>query len=268
MNIINDSNVAHEQSKALAELCQMESLHISSMHCTGTTLDEWSDFCGTLRQSKNIKKLRISGNEFTFAAKPGESASRLSMLERNLPTSIQHLDLSNSSASWSKLQVLFRTPLPQLQSLELRNNFITSCALAELADFLRACPELKSINLANNSVGKQGIVHLMNILPTTCPNLQHVDLRGNFGAHHACKEILEWVERSPSIQTFRFDCADDTLYTNKKMLFLLEINRFGRRCIHNYNSVPQALWSTIFGASSPDMVYTALQERPDIVRRG
>lgn len=257
------------QQKSLVKLCQMESLHISFMHCTSATLKEWNYFCRDLRQSKNIKKLQISASAFTFEAKPGESSTRISRLKRNLPTSIQHLDLSNASASWYKLQELFDNPLPHLQSLDLSNNFMTSDALVELVAFLRVCPQLQSLNLANNSIGKPGIAHLVTTLRRACPKLHHVDLSGNFGAHHAYKEILDWVEFSPSIQTFALDCSDDDRsLTNKKMTFLLEMNRFGRRCIQECNTVPQALWSTILGASSPDMIYAALQERPDIVRRG
>jgi hypothetical protein len=258
----HDTQQQQQQQQSLMELCDMEAIDLPVRHCQSVhvPLNEFQEFCKALRQSKTIKKLRLTANEFTFEPL---GASRWNMLQRNLPSSIEHLDLSNASESWHRLQLFFGNPLPHLLTLDLSNNKLTSSDMNKLAGFLRGCPELQSLNFANNFVGKPGMVPLLTILPSACPKLQHVDLRGNFGAHHAHIEILEWVARSPTIQTFRLDGN-----SNKKLTFLLEMNRFGRRCIQYCNTIPQALWATILGASSPDMMYATLQERPDILRRG
>ena len=89
---------------------------------------------------------------------------------------------------------------PNLQTLDLGHNSIGDDGAKALADCLKHCPNLQTLDLRYNSVGDNGAKALADGLKH-CPNLQTLDLWYNSVGDDGAKALADGLKHCPNLQT-------------------------------------------------------------------
>mmetsp|Transcript_27233 Transcript_27233/g.31080 ORF Transcript_27233/g.31080 Transcript_27233/m.31080 type:complete len:271 (+) Transcript_27233:41-853(+) len=225
----------------------------------------WNPFCEALRMNTTLISLNLSNNLWPD----------LSNSDIVFPPSLRELDLSSTGIKGEYLGAI--PSLVHLKCLDLSDNLLTSQDMMFLVRWLPS--RLETLYLANNLIGKIGIMQLVERYLTMdhqsslslsssppCRTLRCLDLRGNFGTHHALSALSELVKQQCELTNIFFDHQEQSSsIILSELQYWLDLNRFGRRCMKDYTLL-SALWPAIFekaARSSPLVLYTLLQERPD-----
>ena len=89
---------------------------------------------------------------------------------------------------------------PNLQTLDLLGNSIGGDGAKALTDCLKHCPNLQTLNLRSNSIGDNGAKALADGLKH-CPNLQTLNLRSNSIGDDGAKALVDGLKHCPILQT-------------------------------------------------------------------
>ena len=130
-----------------------------------------------------------------------------------------------------------------LKMLSLRRNNITNAGAKTIADKLPSMPALKELLLSKNNIGQAGASALLDGLRSNVElEYLHVDdeeTTRNGERTTIAREIVHWVR----------------------------LNKAGRRIFRHTNTVPDPLWSRVYGRISHDsnVLFHFLTEKPDVV---
>ena len=99
---------------------------------------------------------------------------------------------------------------PNLQTLDLRYNSVGDNGAKALADGLKHCPNLQTLYLGRNNVGSDGAKALADGLKH-CPNLQTLDLLNSNIGDNGAKALADGLKHCPNLQTLdlRYNIVGD-----------------------------------------------------------
>lgn len=211
-----------------------------------------------LKENTHLRILFVSNNHL------GTRATHTLCHAIRLHPSLTFLDLSHNrvgddgAESFAKL--LQQDPsLQTLTVLRLNHNKIGTRGAMAISQSLLTNTTLTSLELMDNFIGVQGMQALAAMLPSN-NSLHHLHLAGNPGGHHSYEAFLAAVHTHPTtLQEITVDGAQGDLQ------FHLDLSRFGRECIQNYD-IPQALWGFIFAKVSNNLklLHVLVCGRPEI----
>lgn len=116
--------------------------------------------------------------------------------------------------------------------LKLNGHCINNNDLTLIVDELPQYPYLKSIDLSNNQITKNGLIHLTQALNKTCPNIKAINLSFNPLGNECLKELKQnqWahqtfllntgVENDDLIEAYKTCHLNQKLYRKKLAFFL------------------------------------------------
>ena len=203
---------------------------------------------GLLAGCSKLVALNVSNNDL------GDTGvSALARGLENTSSSLQRLDL------WSTgLQKIGATAVAamlkvnnHLVELNLSFNDIGETGASNISKCLRWNKTLKRLNLRRNHVGDTGAYLVAKHVPFML-GLKELVLSKNNISTDGATALLHGLRSNVELEYLHVDEKLSGLITNEIMNYI-RLNKAGRRIFRAHNTVPDALWSNVYGRISGDV---------------
>ncbi len=244
---------------------------LRSLDLVGNSINDCSlsTICDALAQNHSLEFLCLDFNDFG----PNGVKSIAAMMRCNSTLQELHLFGNRIDSDGAKHIARALDFNASLIKLVLSFNRIGNEGAIALAHTLTVNSSLRTLSIPSNHIDTEGMRAWGELLPQM-KGLEHLNI-GDIFDTGASKAILKGLERNTRLTTLYMESQgfDEPCTVDHELDYLLRFNKCGRSLIYAENDVPPMLWATALGKAnenrsatgSPDVMYSILRERPDLL---
>ena len=183
----------------------------------------------------------------------------------------KHPSLRAIHLSYNRLRHIHSIEQPLLDNMQLRELYLDynrlNCDTAmELANVLTQNTNLTVLQLSSNRIGDVGGEAIALSLKHNT-TLKFLGMRQNQLGRRTKNAMLSSLEVNTSLTTLQIDRNPDLEGDVPLLTNIVRSNQAGRYLLRQQNTVPNALWPSLFQKLDCNMIFFFLSEQPELLLR-